>query len=169
MKKLLIVSALCVLLSACGFQPRGSASSLKSIGNIDVVHPDRYSDLATELRRNLQRSGSLVAEGGTPNARIKIFNEQYQLLPLTVGATAQILEYRARYTVSFNLELADGTSVLQNENVALTREYLFNSLGAGGNPAEEEASRQEMVRDMQAQIIRRAEFALRKRQAPAVN
>jgi outer membrane lipopolysaccharide assembly protein LptE/RlpB len=169
MKKLVIVLALSALISACGFQPRGSVSSLKSVGNVEVVHADKYSDLAVQLRRSLERSGSLMPEGGTANARIKILSEEYQLLPLTVGATAQILEYRARYKVNFNLELADGTAVLQNDDVVLTREYLFNSLGAGGNPAEEEASRQEMVRDMQAQIVRRAEFALRKRQAPATN
>lgn len=148
-------------LSACGFQPRGSAAQLASLGALEITGPDPYSDLLRELRRGAERSTTLAEPGSAPGAKLRIVSEQYNVVPLSVGATAQILEYRARYVVRISFELADGKALLQGEEIALTREYLFNSLGAVGNPAEQEAARQELVREMQATILRRVEFAAR--------
>lgn len=64
-KRNLLVMGLAVLLSACGFQLRGTGTTDLTIKELDVSARDAYSQTVTQLRRVLENSGVHVYTGAT--------------------------------------------------------------------------------------------------------
>ena len=63
MKRNLVVIGLAVLLSACGFQLRGTGSGEFAVKEIDLQARNAYSDTAKQLRQLLENSGVKVHNG----------------------------------------------------------------------------------------------------------
>ena len=64
-KRNLLVMGLAVLLSACGFQLRGTGTNEMAIKELDVSARDAYSETVTQLRQVLENSGVHVYTGAT--------------------------------------------------------------------------------------------------------
>ncbi|WLH89752.1 hypothetical protein PSH87_24825 [Pseudomonas sp. FP453] len=64
-KRNLLVMGLAVLLSACGFQLRGTGTNDLTIKELDVSARDAYGDTVTQLRQVLESSGVHVYTGAT--------------------------------------------------------------------------------------------------------
>ena len=64
-KRNLLVMGLAVLLSACGFQLRGTGTNELAIKELDVSARDAYSETVTQLRQVLENSGVHVYTGAT--------------------------------------------------------------------------------------------------------
>ena len=62
-KRNLLVMGLAVMLSACGFQLRGTGTSELAIKELDVSARNAYGETVTQLRQVLQRSGVDVHTG----------------------------------------------------------------------------------------------------------
>ena len=68
-KRNLLVMGLAVLLSACGFQLRGTGTNDLAIKELDLSARDAYGDVVTQLRQTLASSGVHVYTG----AQYKLF------------------------------------------------------------------------------------------------
>ncbi len=62
-KRNLLVMGLAVLLSACGFQLRGTGTNELSIKELDVSARNAYGNTVTQLRQTLENSGVRVGAG----------------------------------------------------------------------------------------------------------
>ena len=161
MKRILMFGVLMVSLSACGFHPRGSFAIPDSIGAVQVANADTYSALTDGLQSSIDRANANKTDTGAGVATLKIHSERWSTTPLAIDEFAQVREYITRYNVDFDLTAADGSVLLEKQQIELSREYTYDITVAVGNPAEQEVIQRELRRDMQAAIIRRVEIILR--------
>ncbi len=161
MKRMIILGAMLITLSACGFQPRGSYAIPDSVGTVKVSNVDTYSALTDGLQTALDRSSRNKNNAGSNSAQLKIHSETWATTPLSIDKFAQVREYITRYSVQFDVVAADGAVLVPMQKIDLSREYTYDINVAIGNPAEQEVIQRELRRDMQAAIIRRMDIALR--------
>ena len=168
----LIVAALASLAVGCGFAPRGALVVPEGFGAIAVTTADPYSALGEGLRRSLVRAGAPTtsvasaestadAAGASGTARLAITSESWETRPLSVDAFVAVREFETRYRVTFDLIDAAGAKRLEQQQIELTRDYVYDVAESFGNPGEQEIVQQELRRDMQAAILRRVDVALR--------
>lgn len=166
MKRLLLSLALVSSLAACGFHLRDSLQLPPGTPALQVHSSTPYSKLVGLLERNLRAAGATVAAGGTADgetARLALLSERWGDLPLAIDAFGRAQEYRMRYAVIFVLQRPDGSDVVPQQVVELSRDYVAPPTDATGTSTEREILADELRRDMAAAILRRIDSVLRSR------
>ncbi len=159
--KIVLLPLLLAVLAGCGFHPRNTLALADELGPVKVVTVDPYSPLAYGLATALDRAGATAAVEGEPSATLRVRSERLVTRPLSVDRRAQVREYESRYIVKFELLDAAGKPLVPLQEIALTRDYVYDSLSPSGSPAEQELLKTELRRDMQAAILRRIDVVLR--------
>ena len=90
-KRNLLVIGLAVMLSACGFQLRGTGSTELSVKEMDVSARNAYGPTVVQLRETLERSGVNV-HAGAPY-RLVLTNEQERERSATYNSGNRTAEY----------------------------------------------------------------------------
>ncbi len=163
----LVLVVLALALSACGFHLRDALLLPQDLGPLRVVSPDPYSPLAQSLSEALARAGAKPAvEGATGDvATLRVVSERWGNTPLSVDQFGRAQEYTLRYAVIFRLNRADGSDLVPQQAIELSRDYIFVPTNASGAEGEREILTKELRREMVASILRRIDAASR---APAV-
>jgi len=159
----LVLVLLALALSACGFHLRDALLLPQDLGPLRVVSPDPYSPLAQSLSEALARAGAKPAvEGATGDvATLRVVSERWGNTPLSVDQFGRAQEYTLRYAVIFRLNRADGSDLVPQQAVELSRDYIYVPTNASGAEGEREILSKEMRRDMVASILRRIDAASR--------
>ena len=144
-KRNLLVIGLAVMLSACGFQLRGTGSTELSVKEMDVSARNAYGPTVVQLREVLQRSGVNV-HAGAPY-RLVLTNEQERERSATYNSGNRTAEYELT-TVLNNLEL-------MSDKVEVRKIYLRDGSNITGSEQEANRAREEMRRDLvNAMVVR---------------
>ena len=147
----LLVSAL--LLSACGFQLRGTAAL-----PFDTLYmANTTTGVALDLKRNIQ-SGTRTVVVDDPKkaaAVLDFVQEVREKVILSLGATGRVREYQLRYRVGFRVHDGKGSEFLPVNTVQLTRDISFNDTDVLAKENEELQLYRDMQFDMVQQIMRR--------------
>lgn len=177
---LFAVIALIAGLSGCGFHPRNALQLPPDLGPVRVVSVDRYSPLADTLKRSLDRTAGAVevstanaaealASGLDPQAAadfnagiatLDILAERWGDTPIAVDQYGRSQEFTLRYATVFVLRGPDGSEVVPQQAIELSRDYLSNPSQALGTDSERDVLVKELRREMSAAILRRIDGAL---------
>jgi LPS-assembly lipoprotein len=159
---------LVLALSACGFHLRDALQLPPDLGPLRVQAPDRYSPLAESLSEALARAGATpAAEGDTAVATLRVISEKWGNTPLSVDAFGRAQEYTLRYAVFFRLTRADGSILVPQQALELSRDYISSVRNTIGTDSEREILAKEMRREMVSSILRRIDAVARAPAAPA--
>jgi len=160
MKRVLLLTALVMLVTACGFHVRG-ASSIRlppELGVMRVTMSGKgYQPLLIEVRASLLEQGKVkLVDDVTESVPVlhlhaEINNSQV----LAVDSSGRVSAYLLDYRVDFSLDGADGKPLLKRQPVKIQREYVFNRLKVLATEKQSEYLRNEMRRDAARQILRR--------------
>ena len=172
----MIRNALTVLLvlalAGCGFHLRNKLALPEDTPPVKVVSTTPFSELATILERNLRNAGALVvtreqvqAEPGMAVARLDIVSERWGDLPIAIDDQGRAQEFSLRYATIFAFRLADGTELVPQQAVELSRDYVSPPEDATGTSTEREILADELRREMAASILRRIDGVVRARAA----
>ncbi len=162
MTRILFAALLALALSACGFHFRNAVSLPQGIGPLRVVSKDRYSPLADSLAGALERAGAVPADGTTDKvATLLIISERWGNTPLSVDAFGRSQEYTLRHAVIFEMRAADGTILVPQQAIELTRDYISAPTRSIGTDGEREILGAELQREMVSAILRRIDIATR--------
>ena len=172
----MIRNALTVLLvlalAGCGFHLRNKLALPEDTPPVQVVSTTPFSELATILERNLRNAGALVvtreqvqAEPGMAVARLDIVSERWGDLPIAIDDQGRAQEFSLRYATIFAFRLADGTELVPQQAVELSRDYVSPPEDATGTSTEREILADELRREMAATILRRIDGVVRARAA----
>ena len=172
----MIRNALTVLLvlalAGCGFHLRNKLALPEDTPPVQVVSTTPFSELATILERNLRNAGALVvtreqvqAEPGMAVARLDIVSERWGDLPIAIDDQGRAQEFSLRYATIFAFRLADGTELVPQQAVELSRDYVSPPEDATGTSTEREILADELRREMAASILRRMDGVVRARAA----
>src|SRR5262245_26170132 len=122
MKKLLVaLLAAPVLVAACGFQLRGTATL-----PFDTLYiqPIGGPALALDFKRNIQ-SGTktvIVDDPKKAEAVLEFTQEQRQKVILSLAGTGRVREFQLRYVVGFRVHDGKGGDFVPLSTVQLTRD-----------------------------------------------
>jgi LPS-assembly lipoprotein len=166
MIKRALVVVLVLALSACGFHLRGALQLPADLGPVMVKTPDPYSPLGQSLADALDRSGiATVATGATgatgEHATLQVVSEKWGNTPLSVDAFGRAEEYTLHYAVFFRLLRADGSELVPQQALELTRDYVSVATRSAGTESERDILARELQREMVGAILRRIDAVAR--------
>ena len=166
-----------VFLAGCGFHLRNRIALPSDLGPVRVVGASTsYSALVTSLSRGLQAAGATLAappgeDAATSEdaqvATLRIMSERWGDLPIAIDQFGRSQEYTLRYAVVFAFKRADGTDLVPQQVVKLSRDYVSQPDNATGTTTEREVLADELRREMAASILRRIDGVVRSGQANA--
>ncbi|MES2871149.1 MAG: LPS assembly lipoprotein LptE [Pseudomonadota bacterium] len=153
-KRNLLVMGLAVLLSACGFQLRGTGTNQLTISELNVTARNAYGDTVRQLRQSLETSGVTL----TANApyTLVLTNEKDTQRAASYIGNGTSTEYELSTVLSYAIEGKNRLPLLIDK-VEAHKVYLQDSSNITGSSQEAELARKEMRRDLVQQMIVRLE------------
>jgi LPS-assembly lipoprotein len=142
--------SICIVavLAGCGFQMRGAVTVPESVQRTYIDAVDPYSLFYQEFRSSLQSAGVDVVE--SPDAATAVFSllfDETGQRVLSVSARNTPAEFEVFYTIEYAL-VGDGESLLPQQDLTLTRYYVYDETVVLGKAREEELLRQAIVDDL---------------------
>lgn len=151
-----------LLLSACGFHLRNALLLPPDLGPLRVAARNSDSRLVLAVRQALDRAGAtMAADSATDVATLRLVSERWANTPISVDQFGRAQEFTLRYAVIFNLRRADGTDVVPQQAIEMSRDYISVPTRSAGTEGERELLAKEMRRDMVASILRRIDAVTR--------
>lgn len=151
-KRNLLVMGLAVLLSACGFQLRGTGTTELTIKELDLSARNAYGETITQLRRTLQNSGVKVYNGAP--YKLVLTNEQESQRAATYTGGSRSAEYELTTVLNYTVEGQNDT-VLLEDKLQVQKYNVYDGNNINGSGQEAVQVRQEMRRDLvQGMMVR---------------
>jgi len=177
MKKYLLIALLALLLPGCGFHLRDALLLPPDLGPLRVVSRDSHSALAQSLAQALERAGAQPATADAADAdadaadvaTLNVVGERWGSDPISVDQFGRAQEFSLRYAVIFNLRRADGSDLVPQQAIELSRDYISVPTRSAGTEGEREILARELRRDMVASILNRIDAASRQPSATATS
>ena len=153
-------------LAGCGFHLRNALKLPPDVPAVKVVSTTPYSELVMALERSLQSAGAkLAGDDDAGAARLDVVSERWGDLPIAIDDQGRAQEFSLRYAAIFAFRLADGTDLVPQQAVELSRDYVSPPEDATGTSTEREILADELRREMAASILRRIDGVARARAA----
>ena len=145
--------AAALVLAACGFQLRGSAT----VPFNTIYIPNATGGLALDLKRNIEAGtqAKVVSDAKAADAILDLFGESREKIILSLTGTGQVREFRLRYTVNFRVHDGKGAEYVPRTQVRLTRDVTYSDTEILAKEAEEQLLFRDMQTDFVQQILRR--------------
>ena len=137
-----------MLLAGCGFQLQGATTTPEAMQRTYISTNDEYSPFYRELRRNLIAAGvELVDSPDNATATLTILDDITDQRVLSVSARNVPTEFEVYYTVRYAITSGE-RSLLEPQELTLTRDYTYDETLVLGKAREEEIMRNSLVTDL---------------------
>lgn len=153
-KRNLLVIGLAVLLSACGFQLRGTGTNQLTLTELNLTARNAYGDTVRELRQVLENSGVKI----TPNApyTLDLTNEQDSQRAASYAGTGTSVEYELTTVLNYVIKGNNNLPLLGNK-IEVHKVYLQDGNNITGSGQEAAMVKGEMRRELVQQMVLRLE------------
>jgi len=151
-KRNLLVMGLAVLLSACGFQLRGTGSTDLAITELDLSARDAYGETVKALRDALENSGVKVHSGAP--YKLVLTREQQNQRSLSYAGAGRSAEYELNNVLNYQIR-GQNDLVLMDDKLQVQKVYLHDGNNIVGSDQESSEVREEMRRDMVQRMMLR--------------
>jgi LPS-assembly lipoprotein len=136
------------LAAGCGFSLQGATSTPESMQRTYISTQDRFSQFYRELRRNLRAAGVEVVDSPeSATATLSILFDFTEQRVLSVSARNVPTEFEVFYTVRYAITSGE-QSLLEPQELTLTRDYTYDSTLVLGKAKEEQLMRDAIVDDL---------------------
>src|SRR5690554_1603573 len=119
-QRLLVTAVALSLLSACGFQMRGSYQVPAQLSQVSVEAPMR-SELASRLLNEFQQHDIEVVERDHNVTHIELLDDTLDRRVLSLLVSGQVAEYELIYTVPVQVHTLDGR--VESHQIQVFRDY----------------------------------------------
>lgn len=150
----LAILFIAVLLSACGFQLRGSYNLPWE--TIHISLPEN-SELYFQIKRGIEAGSQtkVITDAKQASASLVILrNDQHKSI-LSLSATGLVREFQLTRTFSYRIQDAQGKELLPMSQIVLQRDMTFDDTRIFAKEAEETMILREMQQDLVQQLLRR--------------
>lgn len=153
--RILCLVLVAIATTACGYHLRGSYDLPARLSPLYLDKESMSLLLFKELRSTIRASGTELTEDATAAASVlRVSNESRTRDVISVDTLGRAREYRLIYRLRFSLQSA-GEAVIENSEIELTRNLLFNPEAVLGVAEETENVYRDMIRDSAGQILMR--------------
>lgn len=151
-----LIAALCLLLSACGFQLRGTADIAAPLQQLALSSERGNTPLMTVLQRYIRGNGVEIITGDTANYALVLTDEQQTRRTASLSASADVDEYELTSAVSFTVTdlRGDKPRIVLQRTLSVERTYDYDNNNATSSGAQESQLRREMDQQLASQITR---------------
>ena len=144
-----------LLLTACGFQLRGSTDFPPGMSAVYIDAPDRFSPFYRELTKTLRETELTLSNNPIDaDTVIRVLNDETGRRALSVSVRNVPREYEVFYLVRFAVFIAD-EEVLTPQQFILTFDYTFDETQVLGKALEEEVLRESLAVDLVGLLVQR--------------
>jgi LPS-assembly lipoprotein len=157
MKTQYLLILLLFFMTACGFHLRGSQKSVATVSARVYVVNDGANSVAAVVRSQLEDAGATsVKEAEKAEYTLRLEDETFEKTVLSVSAsTGKVEQYQIALSLSITITDAQGVELLLHEPITSVNDYTFDENAVLGKFAEEKLLREELGRDVAADILRR--------------
>jgi LPS-assembly lipoprotein len=155
-KRNLLVIGLAVLLSACGFQLRGTGTTELAITELDLSARDAYGETVTQLRQMLTSSGVKVYNGAP--YKLILTDQQESQRILSYAGAGRTGEYQLSTVLNYDIR-GQGNLPLLSDKIEVQKVFIHDGNNLVGSDQEASDARKEMRRELvQRMMLRLQQF-----------
>ncbi len=158
--RLSVLILLTLLMTACGFQLRGTGSSTLQLPS--SISPVYISGLAVndDLRRELTgliRSDTVEVTDNVDESTstLRISDSRSDRRVLAIDGSGKVVEFELFEALRFDMTERNGSVLVTRQDLSITRSFLNADILVLGKLEEEASLRKGMRRDMASQIVAR--------------
>ncbi|QJP97748.1 MULTISPECIES: LPS-assembly lipoprotein LptE [Pseudomonas] len=151
-KRNLLVMGLAVLLSACGFQLRGTGTNELSIKELDLSARNAYGETVTQLRQVLEASGVKVVSGAP--YKLYLADEQENQRILSYAGAGRTGEYQVSTVLSYDIRGEKGL-LLKSDKLEVQKVFIHDGNNLVGSDQEANDARRETRRELVQRMMLR--------------
>ena len=149
-----IVLIACVI-SGCGFHLAGEAEFDEELYNTHIQSTTSSEEMLRLLERNLRSNNINIVVSKSATAVLRIINEETERVVLTVDNDGKAREFELHLRIKFDVIRPDKSIILQQQTIALNRDFVFDIDNLLGANEEEQQLFSEMRRDVVKLIVYR--------------
>ncbi|MEB0043185.1 MULTISPECIES: LPS assembly lipoprotein LptE [unclassified Pseudomonas] len=154
-KRNLLVMGLAVLLSACGFQLRGTGTTELTIKELDVSARDAYGPTVVQLTQMLKNSGVNVHQGA--EYKLVLVSEGEVSRAASYNGSSRSAEYELTDTVNYEIR-GSRSLLLLEDKVQVQKIYVQDSNNLMGSDQEAAQVRKEMRAQLVQNLVMRLQL-----------
>ena len=154
-KRNLLVMGLAVLLSACGFQLRGTGTNELAIKELDVSARDAYGNTVTQLRQVLENSGVHVYTGAP--YKLVLINEKETQRNLSYASAGRASDIELSSELNFEIQGREHLP-LMGDKVQVQKIVSHDGNNLVGSDSESIQVRKEMRRELVQRMVVRLQM-----------
>ena len=151
-KRNLLVMGLAVLLSACGFQLRGTGDHELAIKELDVSARDAYGDTVIQLRQVLENSGVHVYTGAT--YKLFLADEKQTQRNLSYASAGRTSDIELSTVLTFEVQGRDHLPLMA-DNIQIQKIVSHDGNNLVGSDSEITQVRKEIRRELVQRMVLR--------------
>ena len=151
-KRNLLVMGLAVLLSACGFQLRGTGTTELAIKELDLSARNAYGETVTQLRQVLESSGVKVYSGA-PH-KLVLTDEQESQRILSYAGAGRTGEYQMSMVLNYDIRSQSNLPLL-SDKLEVQKVFIHDGNNLVGSDQEANDARKEMRRELVQRMMLR--------------
>ena len=151
-KRNLLVMGLAVLLSACGFQLRGTGTTELAIRELDLSARNAYGETVTQLRQALQSSGVKVYSGAP--YKLVLTDEQESQRILSYAGAGRTGEYQVTTVLNYDIR-GKGDLDLLSDKLEVQKIFIHDGNNLVGSDQEAATARNDTRRELVQRMMLR--------------
>lgn len=151
-KRNLLVMGLAVLLSACGFQLRGTGTTELAITELDLSARNAYGETVKQLRQVLESSGVKVYSGAP--YKLVLTDEQETQRILSYAGAGRTGEYQVSTVLTYDIR-DEGNRPLLSNKLEVQKVFIHDGNNLVGSDQEAITARREMRRELVQRLMLR--------------
>ena len=154
-KRNLLVMGLAVLLSACGFQLRGTGTTELAIKELDVTARNSYGETVQQLRQVLENSGVKVYSGAA--YKLNLLDEKEEQRNLSYASAGRASDIELSTTLFFEIQGHDHLP-LMGDKIQIQKVVSHDGNNLVGSDSETIQVRKEMRRELVQRMLLRLQL-----------
>jgi LPS-assembly lipoprotein len=151
-KRNLLVMGLAVLLSACGFQLRGTGTTELTIKELDLSARNAYGETVTQLRQVLESSGVKVYSGAP--YKLVLTDEQESQRILSYAGAGRTGEYQVTTVLNYDIRGGRDLSLL-SDKLEVQKVFMHDGNNLVGSDQEGNDARKDTRRELVQRMMLR--------------
>lgn len=151
-KRNLLVMGLAVLLSACGFQLRGTGTNELSIKELDLSARNAYGETVTQLRQVLEASGVKIVSGAP--YKLYLADEQETQRILSYAGAGRTGEYQVSTVLTYDIR-GEKDLLLKSDKLEVQKVFIHDGNNLVGSDQEANDARRETRRELVQRMMLR--------------
>ncbi|WP_409316269.1 LPS assembly lipoprotein LptE [Pseudomonas sp. KCJK9016] len=151
-KRNLLVMGLAVLLSACGFQLRGTGTTELTIKELDLSARNAYGETVTQLRQVLTASGVRVVSGAP--YKLYLADEQESQRILSYAGAGRTGEYQVSTVLNYDIR-GENNLLLKSDKLEVQKVFIHDGNNLVGSDQEANDARRETRRELVQRMMLR--------------